>query len=535
MRAEISGKSPKILVVEDESVVALDIQKQLESLGYGDVCSVRSADRALAIASSSPLDLALLDIHIEGTMDGVELGKVLRMRYDTPIVYLTAFADSTTIHRAKHTEPYGYLIKPVDQRELRSAVAMALHKHKMEKDQAEADSKARELERQLLQAQKMDAIGKLTAGIAHELNNALLTVMGNIGLAKNYGGDDSRVDERLQLALKGCERSAALIRQLMGFARQGFYRPERTDFDELVREAIGFLSPILEKNVSLHFECSSIPNEVIVDRGQFHQVVANLVINAQQAMQNGGRIYLACGRSEQLSPSHRNPEAVPGTFITLRVEDEGEGIDPSHIDRVFEPFFSTKPKSQGTGLGLSVVYGIMQRHGGWIDLESEKGRGTTVTLYLPEAPPAERTAAAEDTRSSTAHAPPHGKGAILVIDDEETLVDVVCRYLEEFGYSTTGFTDAPRALEWYGEHKDEIDVVVLDMKMPHMDGSEVFDALRATKPDERVFLFSGYSQDEAVEKLIEKGAIGFFRKPVDFDQLLHRLGDVLMPSRATQH
>lgn len=533
MELGVAMKSPRILVVEDESVVALDIQKQLESLGYADVSAVRSADRALAIASASPLDLALLDIHIDGPMDGVELGKVLRTKYDTPIVYLTAFADSTTIHRAKHTEPYGYLIKPVDQRELRSAVAMALHKHKMEKDQQEAESKARELEKQLLQAQKMDAIGKLTAGIAHELNNALLTVMGNIGLAKNYGGDDSRVDERLQLALKGCERSAALIRQLMGFARQGFYRPERVEFQEVIQEAIGFLSPILEKNVDLKFEPGHERLLVTIDRGQFHQVIANLVINAQQAMPNGGRISMTCGKSYVEEPSHRNPEAVPGNYVTLRIEDQGEGIDPGNIDRVFEPFFTTKSKAQGTGLGLSVVYGIMQRHLGWITLESELGKGTIATLSLPESSSLEAFVPKQE--EELVRKPPHGRGSILVIDDEVTLVDVVCRYLEEFGYTTTGFSDPLKAVDWYKDNSEEVDVIILDMKMPKMDGSAAFTRLRAIHKGARVFLFSGYSQDEAVERVLKAGAEGFFHKPIDFDQLLHRLGEILGPVPAEAH
>ncbi len=234
----ITKKSPpiktiKVLVVEDENLIAQDLLEQLALLGYTDVSTASSADQALAIADKSPPDLALLDIGIDGDMDGIDLGRELLNRYDVPIVYLTSYSDNETIDRAKQTGPYGYLIKPVNELELGSMLEIVLHKHKIEKNLRIIELKNRELERLELQREKMVAIANLTAGLAHQLNNSLMITMGNISLASLTSTTDYH--NHLRQALEGCENSAELIRQLFKFAQHGPYHPEEADIQELSR------------------------------------------------------------------------------------------------------------------------------------------------------------------------------------------------------------------------------------------------------------------------------------------------------------
>lgn len=376
-----------ILVVEDEGLVAVDICRQLAAFGYDRVSTARSAEKALAISEDINFDLALLDIHIHGKMDGVELAHELNQRTGTPVVYLTAFADPATINRAVRTMPYGYLLKPINERELQSTVEMALYRRKVEYERAEAENRAREFERQLLQSQKMDAIGKLSAGLAHELNNTLLTIMGNISLASTDENLSKSMQRRLTHAMEGCERSAKLVQQLLAFARKGMFQPERQDLHRLVEETLDFLRQMLDRKVKVLLVNQTKSLWAEVDRTQFQQVVTNLVLNSQDFMPHGGRIIIELGRASVKSPPVENPGAVPGEYVTVRVIDEGEGIEQESLNRVFEPFYTTKPVGKGTGLGLSVVYGIMQRHHGWVTIDSQKGQGTTCTLYFPESGP----------------------------------------------------------------------------------------------------------------------------------------------------
>lgn len=376
---------PRILLVEDEGLVALDIRKRLHALGYANVDTARNADKALSLAEQAAPDLALLDIKIDGPMDGIELGEELRRRCGTPVIYLTAFSDDETLNRAKRTEPYGFLVKPINQRELHSTVEVALYRHKLELERERAEAKVRELERQLIQTQKMDAIGQLTAGIAHELNNALLTVVGNINLARTSRQLEPEMEISLDAALDGCNRSAGLIKQLLGFARQGLYRPEQVSLWRALNDALSFLEPLLEQRVRCLTICENQNLQIVVDREQFQQMITNLAMNAKQAMPEGGVVQFKIMRSLVENPQIHNPQAKPGYFVTLQVKDQGAGIEPNLFEKIFEPFFSTKPVGEGTGLGLSVVYGIMQNHGGWVSVESEKDKGSVFTLHFPEA------------------------------------------------------------------------------------------------------------------------------------------------------
>lgn len=528
MSTEMSISSPNILVVEDESLVALDICNELKTLGYPNVRTAGSAADALELAKAHPPDLALLDIHIKGRLDGVSLAEKLKEQNDIPIVYLTAFADRPTVDRAAKTLPHGYLLKPVQPKELRSTVELALYKQRIEAERAQAEARARELERQLLQAQKMDAIGALTAGLAHELNNALFVVMGNLNLAIMHPSLPRSVSERLDHAIEGCNRSANLLKQMLGFAKKGVLRPEILEINEFVQEAIDFLSQVLEKDTELSLAASAEPLHIEFDREQLYQVLTNLVINAQQAMPNGGRIVVKIGRTSVDDTNGLNSEAKPGSYATIHVVDEGQGIHEEDIDHIFEPFYSKKETGEGTGLGLAVVYGIVQRHGGWVNVKSELGSGTTFTLFVPlqgEQPTsdlaAERLEESAPQESSVKKAK-----TILVIDDEEMIVDVTSKTLERRGFKAIGYSSAREALAWYEENSSSVDMVILDMKMPDMDGKASYQRIRQVKPNEKVLVFSGYAKGSDIDTVLHQGVMGVFQKPVDFEALIEKMQEI---------
>lgn len=515
-------RSPRILVVEDEGLVALDICKQLGAMGYDNVCNAGSAEKALALAENDPPDLALLDIRIDGSMDGIELGRRLRESCDTPVIYLTAFTDSETLERAKRTEPYGYVVKPIEGRELRSSIEVALFKHQEESARQRAESRAREIERQLFQTQRMDSLGKLTAGIAHELNNMLFAAMGNMNLLRADEKLSRASSERLDRALEACKRSADMIKQLLGFSRQGMYQPEVVNIRSSLHEALNFLGKVTEEDLKLSFTGANEDLPVTVDRSQFQQVITNLLLNAKQAMPKGGTVEFSLGRAYVESAHLHNPEAEPGEYVTLTVRDTGAGIDKKLLDRVFDPFFSTKPRGEGTGLGLAVVYGIMQRHGGWASIDSIPGEGTSVNLFFPLAQHCARPERSEPT-SGAQRRLLTGSGRVMVLDDEEVIVEVIAGYLQECGFSPIGFCDPREALRWYETRANEVDVVILDMRMPEMDGAACYYEIKRLNRNAQILLCSGYARDETVDELLRHGAAGFFQKPCDFDQLAERV------------
>ena len=516
--------SAHILVVEDEGLVALDICNQLAKMGFEDVRSVPNAERAMQEFRRQPPDLALLDIQLEGSIDGVELARTIKEHSSTPVIYMTAFTDPATINRAVDTAPDGYLVKPIADRDLETTVTTVLERRMLEKQRILTEKRNHELEAQLLQAQKMDALGKLTAGIAHELNNALLVIGGNVDLAINVVDPDSQVMSHLESARTGGQRCASLISKLLCVARHGVFRPKTVQLKSVLDSSLGFLRPIINKDVELLIGNIDPGLEIYCDQEQFTQVVTNLVINSQQSFSRGGRITFIATNEFVRSPDMFNPEAVASEYVVLRVGDSGPGIDPEARDRVFEPFFTTKPMGEGAGLGLSIVYNIMQRHGGWVSVESTSSVGTVFSLYFPKnIEQLDSESAPDDSLPVLQVADARSSGSVLVLDDEEMIVEVVSRHLENSGYQVKGFSDPYAALEWFSLYHIEVGLIILDMKMPVLAGEECFERFREIDPKVKILLFSGYAQDQSIVNLLNQGAQGFFQKPVDFERLISHL------------
>ncbi len=381
-------------------------------------------------------------------------------------------------------------------------------------------SDRKRMEVQLLQAQKMEAIGTLAGGIAHDFNNLLMVIQGNVSLMLLQLEAIHPHYEMVKNIEKQVQNGSKLTGQLLGYARKGRYEVKPIVLNYLVRETSEAFGRT-RKNITIHHELSQDLFPCEADQGQIEQVLMNLFVNAADAMPEGGDLSLKTVNitHEEIKGKLYDPKA--GDYILLTVADTGIGMDHKTLDHIFEPFFTTKELGRGTGLGLASVYGIVKGHGGYIDVESEKGYGTTFKIYLP----ASVKKVQEGVK--TAGLIMKGTGTILLVDDEEEVLNVGDGFLKAMGYQVITAHDGKGATEVYRKHQGSIDLVVLDIVMPVMGGSEVFDRLKKINPDIKVLLSSGYSIDGEATKILERGASGFIQKPFNIKQLSQSIYEIL--------
>jgi PAS domain S-box-containing protein len=381
-------------------------------------------------------------------------------------------------------------------------------------------SEQKQLESQLLHAQKMEAVGTLAGGIAHDFNNLLTGIQGYASLMFL----DMNITHPLYDKLKGIEdqvRSGAeLTKQLLGFARGGKYEVAVTDMNEIINKTSAMFGRT-KKEITIHRNCKDNIWAVEVDRGQMEQVLLNIYVNAWQAMPGGGDLYLETANVFLDQESARPYGVKAGRYVRVAVTDTGVGMDEQTRDRIFEPFFTTKEMGRGTGLGLASVYGIIKGHNGMIDVYSEKGHGATFTVYLPASD--KELVSKEQVATDIVR----GEGTILLVDDEEVIIDVGSEILEVLGYKVSVARSGREAIEIYRERQGKIDMVILDMIMPEMDGGETFNVLKSIDPGVKVILSSGYSADARSTKMMEQGCYGFIQKPYSVNTLSQKVREVL--------
>lgn len=376
---------------------------------------------------------------------------------------------------------------------------------------AEDITDRRNLEAQLRQSQKMEAIGQLASGVAHDFNN-ILTIMQ--GYSVRLLTKDPRVDQRgeLEQILDSTERAAALTKQLLAFSRKQNIHLRCLDLREIVANMTQMLERLIGENISLQLKKPDALPAVSADAGMMEQVLLNLVVNARDAMPEGGSIVVESGAVE-VDERHvqQHPEARAGTFVRLQVTDTGCGMDADTIGHIFEPFFTTKGPGKGTGLGLATVYGIVQQHHGWIEIESQVGRGTTFSVLLPVA------AGTLEAAPLPTEAPAvvcGGSETILVVEDEALLRELACATLKDLGYTVLEASTGLEALVVWGQHRDRIQLVLTDMIMPGgLTGRELSDRLRGDRPDLRVVFSSGYSAELPGMDIASEKGTAFLQKP----------------------
>ena len=614
-------KTARIVLVEDERIVALHLQQQLTNLDY-EVAGVAASGRAALehIIRERP-DIVLMDIHIEGDMDGIETVSKIPQDLHIPVIYLTAYSEEATLERAQATRPYGYLIKPYSERELHATIQMALERSRAEaalrasEDRfrsivsaisegifiADAETGAfvevnppggdmfgydrRELlgqglgalssgetpftaaeavqrfrhasagapqrfdwhcrrkddqlfwaeislraapiggrdlvlavvrdlterqaiEEQLRQVQKIEAIGQLTGGIAHDFNNLLGVIIGNLDLLRDTRGDDEELNELSGDALDAALRGADLTRQLLAFARRQPLQPQSVDLVELVDATMRLLRRVLGENIDVRVTHEEPAGRVFVDRAQLEAALTNLTTNARDAMPNGGTLMVNTGRRcLDADYAALHADVTPGRYMLIEVTDTGVGMPAEVQERIFEPFYTTKDRDRGTGLGLSMVFGFLKQSGGHVSVYSEVGVGTTFRLYLPSA----QGGVAMNTEPGLAEQL-IGKGeTALVVEDDTPIRRIVVRYFRELGYEVIEARNAAEALERL--QADPVDVMFTDVVMPGaMDGLALAREASDLWPDLRVILTSGFPQTKLKDDLMQ-GCFRLLSKP----------------------
>jgi len=614
---------PGIAIVEDEYIVALDIKSFLERSGYRVAGMFSSGEELIRRFDELQPELILMDIKIRGELDGVETARLIHDRYFTPVVLLTAFADDETVARAKITQPFGYILKPFEERELRTAIEIALYRAAMEKrlreseeryrslfnegisgnfladgdgtlidvnpafrklvgldspdaapgrlevffaDQAGWESfrdtlasgrrfelaelalrgfdgrellvlanaaaildqdgkmvgmrgelsdttERRKLEERLIQAQKMEAVGRLAGGIAHDFNNILTAILGYSNLLDDEIDSGGPARDDVEGIRKAAGRAANLTRQLLAFSRRQPFSPRPLDLNSLARDTERLLRRLLTEDVALALSPSDAEAVVVADPVQMEQVILNLALNARDAMPKGGTLVISIDTRRLASPLSVGIDTLaPGDYVTIEVTDTGLGIEPRLLDKIFEPFFTTKPKELGTGLGLSTAYGIAKQSGGTISVVSAPAKGSTFTVWIPRAAShAELEDEEEPIRSGELARP----ATILFVDDDEEVRALATKLLSRKGHRILVAANAGEALLMAESYGMPIDLLIADTVMPFMDGFSLARRIQSILPGIALLFISGHPG-----RANEPDAIGrFLAKPFNDAQL----------------
>ncbi len=382
----------------------------------------------------------------------------------------------------------------------------------------------KKLEEQLLHAQKMEAIGTLAGGVAHDFNNLLMGILGYTSLLLMKTEESHPFYEKLRIIEQLVTSGSDLTKQLLGFARGGKYEVKPVNANDLLIKTSEIFGRT-KKEIIIHKKLQDNLHTVDVDSGQIEQVLFNLYVNAWQAMPTGGDLYLETQNIFIKEQDNIPYDLKPGTYIKIMVTDTGIGMDAVTQQRIFEPFFTTKDVGKGTGLGLASAYGIIKNHGGVISVYSEKGHGTTFTIYLPAS-------GEEACQTKTIEGRLHtGDETLLIVDDEQANIGAVKELLEILGYKILTAQSGKKAIEIYRTRSKDIHLVILDLVMPEMNGKETLEKLMKIDKNVRVVLSTGYSIDNEAKDMLELGFKGFLQKPFKVEELSRKIREVLDSSK----
>ena len=473
-------------------------QKAFEQFGF----TAEELDKGInALSYISPVDRARARDYVKRVLHGQSLGltEFVALRKDGRA--FPAIVHSSPIMRGK--EPVG----------LRGFIIDISERKQVEEEK-------RRLEAQLYQAQKIEAIGTLAGGIAHNFNNLLMGIMGNVSLmlAETHTGNPQHI--RIKNIEKLVANGSKLTRQLLGYARKGKYEVKSFDLKRVLRETAETFQ-VTKKEIRIHHDFAERGMGIKGDQNQIEQVLLNLLVNAGDAMPGGGDIFLKMRKVTHKDMGGKSYDPKPGDYVMVTLRDTGVGMDQKTQKKIFDPFFTTKDMSKGTGLGLASVYGIVKAHGGYIDVASERGRGTTFTVYLPASDGAIGDPVKADSLIS------EGSGTILLVDDEAVILEVGTAMLKELGYTVLSARSGREAVKILAEKAGALDLVILDMVMPDMGGGETFDKIKALAPRIKVLLLSGYGVEGEAEDILNRGCDGFIQKPFDMTQLSRKMKEIM--------
>jgi len=376
------------------------------------------------------------------------------------------------------------------------------------------------IEERLQHARKMEAIGRLAGGIAHSFNNLLMAIQGNISLILMKTIPSHPNHERLRRVEKQVQSASKLTAQLLGYARKGKYEVRLLDLNQVVEETSETLGRT-KMELTIRKELADALFTIEADEAQLQQVLFDLYLNAAEAMPSGGSLILKTTNFTHEDMKSKQYDLVPGDYVLLTITDTGVGMDKNTMESIFDPFFTTKQMGRGTGLGLASAYGIVKSHGGYINVESEKGHGSIFSIYFPASgEKIQKVLITADEITKT-------NGTVLLVDDEEIVLEVEKELLKVLGHEVLTARGGKEAVEVYKKKVDKIDLVLLDMVMPNMGGGEAYDRIKEINPRARALLSSGYSLDGEAREILARGCDGFIQKPYTIKDLSKKIGEIL--------
>ena len=555
----------KFLIVDDLEENLLSLQALLQRDGL-EFLKARSGEEALELLLKHDVALALLDVQMPG-MDGFELAELMRGNErgrHIPIIFLTAgSADTQRRFRGYEAGAVDFIQKPIEtdvlrgkanvffdlnrqrrqiqaQRDALEAGARALadaagqletqvRERTAELEDALERLKAETAEREraeasLRQSQKMEAVGQLTGGIAHDFNNMLTGVIGSLDFMRRRlaAGKFKDLDRYLDTASASAARAASLTQRLLAFSRRQSLDPMPADINELIVSMADLMDRAVNERIDLKLVLASDLPAAVVDTHQLENAILNLVLNARDAMPEGGALTVETSTVDlDEAQAAARPGLTPGRYLVIAVSDTGVGMSPELIEKVFDPFFTTKPLGQGTGLGLSMVYGFARQSGGAAAIHSQVGVGTSVKLFLPttDARPAPMTAVAASA--------PRGRGErVLVIEDDPAVRMLVREVLEELHYQAVEFAD-PLAAAPYLASDERIDLMISDVGLPGMSGRELAETARASRPDLPILFITGYAENAAIRAGFLGANMAMVSKPFSFEDLAAKVSQMI--------
>ncbi len=634
---------PKVLIVEDEIIIAKDIEQKLLGAGNEVAATVAYGEIAISKVEENVPDLILMDIRLKGDLDGIETSEIINKRFNVPIVYLTSHSDRATLDRAKLTTPYGYVLKPFNETELLTTVEMSIYKHQMEKKLSEseswltttlksigdaviatdangkvkfmnpvaedltgwnqAESEGRDLEEifnivnedsrekeespvtkvmregkiigltnhtvliskygdeipiddsaapirngkdnmngvvlvfrditnqkqlqeELIKAQKLESIGVLAGGIAHDFNNLLTMIMGNIGLAEMFKINSEEQKDILVKAEDACLRAKDLTQQLLTFSKGGQPRKEIVYVEDIIKYSAEL--SLSGSNVICNYNIAEDLNCINADQGQLNQVFNNLIINAREAMPEGGAINISAENIKSETEPILN-EKQNETYVKISIKDQGLGIPKNQLNKIFEPYYTTK--HEGSGLGLAMCYSIVTKHDGFITAKSILGEGTTFELFFPASNERPKKVIPDQSFEDDINKIVSNK-KVLIMDDEESIRYSLMLILKSIGFDEVGLaSDGSEAVELYQNsylNGHSFDLVILDLTIPgKMGGKEAINKLLEIDQEVVCLVSSGYSDDPVMSDSTQYGFKGSLAKPYKIKDLRESIKKLL--------
>ena len=380
------------------------------------------------------------------------------------------------------------------------------------------------LQTQLTQAQKLEGIGTLASGIAHDFNNILGIIMGHTSLLDRVREDPNMYAESVAAIMKATQRGASLVKQIMLFARKTEPLLESVKVNVIIGEITKLLQETLPKTITISISLQQDLPAIVADSSQVHQVLLNLILNARDAMEKGGTLSISTRTIEGETVRSRFPKATARQYIVVEVADTGIGMDESTRHRIFEPFFTTKGVGKGTGLGLAVVFGIVEHHNGFIDVQSARGEGTSFAVYLPIPVHTGEEIHASGKKLEDL---PGGTETILIIEDEAVLMKLAKNILVSKGYAVLTAEDGMQGVELYRSHQKEIAVVLSDIGLPVFGGHDVFRKIRAINPEAKIIFASGFFDPETKSEMYKAGLKNFIQKPYMQNEVLQKIRETI--------